>query len=83
MMKQRIKGATRELGKPRDWDDSKGSCGSLPIRDEMQPYGNTMTSAWQPTPDELERLNKGASVLLYIVGEVHPPVAVEVEAVHA
>jgi hypothetical protein len=78
MLKQRIAETTRDLGKPRDWDESKGKCGSLPIRDEQRLYGNVMVSAWQPTPAELKRLNDGANIELTIVGIVHPPVSVEV-----
>lgn len=37
-----------------------------------------MVTAWTPTPDELERLNAGASVHLRIHGVSHPPVMVEV-----
>ncbi|WP_280987445.1 hypothetical protein [Georhizobium profundi] len=37
-----------------------------------------MVTAWQPTPDELERLNAGASVHLRVLGVAHPPVMVEV-----
>lgn len=38
----------------------------------------SMVTAWEPTPDELERLNKGAPVYLRIVGSGHPPVMLEV-----
>lgn len=82
MLIARIPNATRCIGK------SQGYFG-LPVRDEVR---NTtvddektpvMVTAWEPTPDELERLNKGASVHLVIVGTQHPPVMVEVGAVHA
>ena len=82
MLIGRIHGATRVLGK------SQGYLG-LPLRDEVR---NTtvdgertpvMVTAWEPTPDELERLNKGASVHLVVVGTQHPPVMLEVGAVHA
>jgi hypothetical protein len=79
MLIARILGATRELGKPVDWDDEKnGSCGSLPIRDEQVRGANVMVSAWTPTPGELARLNAGAPIYLYVWGTSHPPVAVEV-----
>jgi hypothetical protein len=73
----RIPNATRTIGK------RQGYLG-LPLRDEVR---NTtvdgertpvMVTAWEPTPDELERLNKGASVHLVIVGTQHPPVMLEV-----
>lgn len=74
-----IAGATRNLGAPRDWDKAKdGPCGGLPIRDEQTTAGPGMTSAWQPTPEELARLNAGASIHLTVLGRVHPPVSMSV-----
>ncbi|QRM43995.1 hypothetical protein [Rhizobium sp. BG4] len=72
-----IERATRILGK------SQGYLG-LPLRDELIncTVGGegtpAMVTAWTPTPDELERLNAGASVHLRILGTMHPPVMVEV-----
>ena len=77
MQAGRIQGATRVLGK------SQGFIG-LPIRDGIaksvldQPDVPYMTSAWLPTPKELDALNKGAAVHVRIVGTQHPPIAVEV-----
>lgn len=77
MIIARIANATRVLGK------SQGYLG-LPIRDEVR---NTivdgertpvMVTAWEPTPDELDRLGKGALVQLCVVGTGHPPVILEV-----
>lgn len=73
----RIEGATRVLGK------SQGYLG-LPLRDEtinctVGGEGTpAMVTAWFPTPDELERLNRGAPVHLRVLGTAHPPVMVEV-----
>ncbi len=72
-----IEGATCILGK------SQGYLG-LPVRDEainctVGGDGTPcMVTAWQPTPDELARLNAGASVHLRLLGTAHPPVMVEV-----
>jgi hypothetical protein len=77
MIIARITGATRVLGK------SQGYMG-LPIRDEIR---NTtvdgeqtpvMVTAWEPTPDELARLNAGALVELCVLGTGHPPVMLNV-----
>lgn len=82
MMIARIPNATRTIGK------SQGYLG-LPLRDEVRnttvdgPQTPCMVTAWEPTPDELERLNAGASVHLIVLGTVHPPVMLEVGAVHA
>jgi hypothetical protein len=73
----RIEGATRTLGK------SQGYIG-LPLRDEITHCSvggestPSMVTAWEPTPDELARLNAGAKVLLRIIGIAHPPVNLEV-----
>ena len=73
MLIGRITGATRTLGQ------GQGFLG-LPIRDSIRkdPSGFhiQMESAWHPTPDELERLNAGAPVILAILGTLHPPVSI-------
>jgi len=76
----RIAGATRNLGAPLDWErDKHGTCGGLPIRDEMHAPGMPrMVSAWLPTPEELRLLNAGAPIYLTVIGHVHPPVSVGV-----
>jgi hypothetical protein len=77
MLIARIPNATRVLGK------EQGYLG-LPVRDEIRstsvdgPETPVMVTAWEPTPDELERLNKGACVHLSVLGTVHPPVLLEV-----
>lgn len=37
-----------------------------------------MTTAWIPDPAELDRLARGASVHVRIIGTAHPPIIVEV-----
>lgn len=72
-----IEGVTRIIGK------SQGYLG-LPLRDEVIhcTVGGEgtpcMVTAWQPTPDELARLNAGASVHLRVIGSQHPPVMLDV-----
>lgn len=72
-----IENATRIIGK------GQGYLG-LPLRDEVITCAvngegtPAMVTAWQPTPDELQRLNAGASVHLRVLGVAHPPVMVEV-----
>ena len=73
----RIANATRVIGK------SQGYL-RLPLRDELVndtvngPGTPSMVTAWEPTPDELERLNRGALVQLRILGTSHPPVMIDV-----
>lgn len=76
----RITGATRNLGAPANWDPATdGHCGGLPIRDAPHSPGvNSMTSAWIPTPNELERLAAGAPIYLVVLGVTHPPVALTI-----
>ncbi|MCR4340138.1 MAG: hypothetical protein NUW01_09680 [Gemmatimonadaceae bacterium] len=75
----RISGFTRFLGAPRDWDEAKdGHCGGLAIRDEKTTAGLGMTSAWFPTPEEIERIKAGAPIYLTVLGQVHPPVCMAV-----
>lgn len=76
-----VEGATRVIGK------SQGYLG-LPLRDETVDCSvngpiPTMVSAWEPTPDEIERIKAGAKIYLRVMGTAHPPVLIEVgEATH-
>ena len=77
MIIARIENATRVVGK------GQGYLG-LPIRDELinetvNGFGTpSMVTAWEPTPEELERLKAGACVHVRILGNVPPPMLVEV-----
>jgi hypothetical protein len=74
MIPGRIANATRRLGAPHGWDESRdGLCVGLDVRI----CGDVFTSCWEPTPDELARLAAGAKVYLSCVGG-QPPVALEV-----
>jgi len=71
-----IEGATRTVGA------SQGYRG-LPLRDEpincaVNGITPSMVTAWEPTPDELARLNAGAKVHVRILGDVPPPMLVTV-----
>lgn len=74
MIIARIEGATRVLGQ------SQGYRG-LPILDTTlnddasQPV---MVSAWEPTPDEIEKIVAGAKIRLWVLGIAHPPVIIDV-----
>ena len=73
MISQRIEGANVELAKDQPQYNKlwarvvKYECGH-----------EEWTTAWQPTPDELARLNAGASVELSILATFHPPVRLTV-----
>lgn len=71
-----IKNPTRTFGKPRNWDTkTQGPCGALPIIDLPEHGVNFMVSFWRPTKEELERLQSGDVIQLYVQGNVHPVVA--------
>lgn len=72
MLIGRIEGATRIMGESQD------EYQNLPIRDVATHEGNSMMSAWMPTPDEIERIKNGAPIYLSIYGIRHPPVMLTV-----
>lgn len=75
----RIQNATRVLGAPASWDKkAQGPISGLPVRDEDTSAGRGMTSAWFPTPEEIERIAGGAPIYLTIIGIIHPVVAMNV-----
>ena len=77
MLIGRIERATRTIGEGQGYE-------GLPLRDELVncsvngPNTPAMTTAWIPTPAELEALNAGASIHVRILGQRHPPIMVEV-----
>lgn len=73
-----IEGVTRFLGVPKDWDKSKGHCGTLPVRDMQTDFGNCMVSAWLLSRDEISALTQGAPLYLHIFGVSHPVVGLSV-----
>lgn len=77
------KHATRELGKPKDWDDEiNGKCDSLPIIDiQSEGYVNVMVSLWKPSPKELEMLMSNGHIELWVYGDLHPVVGISVNDV--
>lgn len=77
MINTRIAGTTRVLGREQGYT-------GLHVRDELiaeavgGPQTPCMTTAWEPTPDELARLTDGAPVRVRILGQAHPPIIVDV-----
>ena len=75
----RIQGATRVLGAPAGWNKRRnGHCSSLAVRDTMIGDVPAMTSAWIPTPEEVDAIAKGAPIFLTVVSLAHPVVALSV-----
>ena len=78
---RRIAGATANLGAPPNWDRERdGDCGQLWVRE----VGNARSgqgyveSAWEITPDDVERLKEGRSLIIRIFGW-QPPIAIYVD----
>lgn len=73
-----IEGVTRVLGR------SQGFIG-LPVRDAVDEKDGgvpTMTTAWEPTPAEVDAIVSGAKIEITIIGSAHPPILVGVGDVH-
>lgn len=79
MIVGRIANFTRILGPPDGWlKERDGHCSFMPIQDIQTEAGPAMMSVWEPTPDEIKRMQQGARVCLLILGEKHPPVRLSV-----
>ena len=74
MISVRIKDSNTVYGTPDDWDNRNGECANLFVRKQVQDGVPVMLSAWKPTALELEMLQGGASIVLGVLGEGHPPV---------
>lgn len=46
---------------------------------ELEDGTRAMGTAWKPSPTELEALSNGALVYVLIIGEMHPPILVQVQ----
>lgn len=66
MMAVAIEGADARIGK------SQGYNGLAVRRDNFDGHIG-MTSAWEPTPEELRRLLAGAKIYVSFLGETIPP----------
>jgi hypothetical protein len=73
LISKHFPGAKR-YGKPKDWDNEKGSCVGLSVIEEDINGLHVCQSIWEPTPDELEILKNGGHVVLSVIGG-QPPVS--------
>jgi len=79
MIPGHIPGATLHMKAPEGWNEAEqGHCGTLHVLPIVIEGTQFLGSAWMPTPEELERLNKGAAIYLWISAAIHPVVAMEV-----
>lgn len=63
------------LGKPPGSNNVESMPATMWVGDDGSV---TVASFWRPDPEELALLNTGGSVVLYVLGTIHPPVAVGV-----
>jgi hypothetical protein len=66
--------ANMTLCAPKGMEDS---CGNLPV---YRRTDGIFVSAWMPSQEEKEAIAKGASIMLYVIGNGHPPVTLQVTA---
>lgn len=81
ILARRIRGATAYLGAPANWNKAtSGDCGHLAIREHGNPRAGDgfVESAWEITPDDIEKLREGASLIVRIYGW-QPPIALYVD----
>lgn len=69
---KKIERSSRELGRSQGFRP-------LPVRDDFEYVDDTkqfvfhcMVTAWEPTPDEMDRLKQGAPIYLSIMSGVFP-----------
>ncbi len=79
MIPAKIPDHTHVLGEPAGWDETRdGPCDRLYVKVEQGPDGQLrFFSAWEPTPEELIRLLRGAKVYASFPGG-QPPMWLEV-----
>ncbi len=77
MLKKAILGWNAAPGAPIGWDPIQhGECGALPIRVHPPEAAKDPSqalyceSAWEPTPVELDMLNRGGQVVLRVAGSM-------------
>lgn len=68
------------LGAPKGWDQAEAPCNALPVTHVEIDGIRQVVSFWRPTADELKAIANGALVMLWVVGNTMPPVALTVEA---
>lgn len=67
------------LGAPEGWNQSSLPVGALPITRTEVNGVPAVISYWRPSAEELAQLNAGGAVVLWVIGDTMPPVALEVE----
>ena len=69
-----FQGSNLDLNKPEDWTDEQ--CGSMRAWYGKAPDGTPgFITAWQPSREDLDALNRGEPLYLRTLGEGFPPTA--------
>lgn len=65
---------------PSDWPQDQVECAPLGVTImELEDSTPCIKSYWRPSEQELQWLNEGAAIVLFVVGPGMPPVALSVE----
>ena len=67
------------LGAPVGWNQGELPCNALPITCTEVNGMPAMVSYWTPTEEERAQIAAGGMLALWVIGSIHPPVAIEVE----
>lgn len=80
MLVKLIEGWQKIWGAPAGWvPEVDGKIGGLPAKLVETDAGYMWESAWEPSPEELDLLNRGGSVHLRVGAYQHPVVQLFVE----
>lgn len=67
------------FGAPTGWDQKELPCDALPVTRTTLGGIPCLESYWRPTESELAELNAGGYVVLSIIGNSMPPVALRTD----
>lgn len=74
-----IEGHDYVIGAPPDWDPAKnGPIMGLPIKTVVQNGIRYAVSAWEPSPDDIQKILRGAKIHLWISAPAHPTCAMTI-----
>ena len=68
------------LGAPKNWDQNTLECRPLAITHTNWSGLPAVVSFWRPSKEDLEKLNNGALVAVWIAGMTVPPMFLAVES---
>lgn len=66
------------LAAPGGWRQDALPCNALPITRTEVAGMPCVISFWRPTAEDLVKLNAGALLALFVIGETTPPLGIEI-----